>query len=232
MATPAKALPSTTWTFTTTAAPKVTVRTPASAANSIAVASNISTTFSEAVTGVAATTFTLKNTVTGVAVPSAVSYNTTTRVATLNPTANLVADTRYTAVLTGGSAAIRDSQGTGLATHSWTFTTGPAPVVSARVPAVNATAVRRANNITVNFSESVLGVGTPTLNLRNATTGVVVAATVTRNGTTNQWIVNPTASLAANTRYTVRVNGGATLIRDAAINPLVSTSWTFTTGAS
>ncbi|MDO2935640.1 Ig-like domain-containing protein [Paeniglutamicibacter sulfureus] len=226
------ALPTTTWTFTTNAAPTVTVRTPASGAKSVAVAGNVSTTFSEPVTGVGATTFTLKNAATGAAIPSAVSYNATTRVATLNPTANLAADTRYTAVLTGGTTAIRDAQGAPLATHSWTFTTGPAPVVSARVPAVNATAIRRANNITVTFSEAVLGVGTTTLNLRNATTGAVVSATVTRNGTTNQWILNPAASLAANTRYTVRVTGGTTAIRDAAINPLVSTSWSFTTGAS
>ncbi|MBV1781375.1 Ig-like domain-containing protein [Paeniglutamicibacter sp. ABSL32-1] len=225
-------LPTASWTFTTTAAPAVTVRTPASGAKSVAVAGNVSTTFSEAVAGVGATTFTLKNTTTGAAIPSAVTYNATTRVATLNPTANLAADTRYTAVLTGGSTAIRDGQGTPLATHSWTFTTGPTPAVSARVPAVNATAIRRANNITVTFTEAVLGVGTPTLNLRNATTGAVVSATVTRNGTTNQWILNPAASLAANTRYTVRVTGGTTAIRDAATNPLVSTSWSFTTGAS
>ncbi len=225
------ALPTTTWTFTTNAAPTVTVRTPASGAKSVAVASNVSVTFSETVAGVGPTTFTLKNTTTGAAIPSAVSYNATTRVATLNPTTNLAVDTRYTAVLTGGTAAIRDVQGTPLATHSWTFTTGPAPAVSARVPAVNATAVPRANNITVTFTEAVLGVGTSTLNLRNATTGAVVSATVTRNGTTNQWILNPASSLAANTRYTVRVTGGTTAIRDAAINPLVSTSWTFTTGA-
>ena len=225
------ALPTTTWTFTTNAAPTVTVRTPASGAKSVAVASNVSVTFSETVAGVGPTTFTLKNTTTGAAIPSAVSYNATTRVATLNPTTNLAVDTRYTAVLTGGTAAIRDVQGTPLATHSWTFTTGPAPAVSARVPAVNATAVPRSNNITVTFTEAVLGVGTSTLNLRNATTGAVVSATVTRNGTTNQWILNPASSLAANTRYTVRVTGGTTAIRDAAINPLVSTSWTFTTGA-
>ena len=43
---------------------------------------------------------------TGTLVPSAVTYNAVTRVMTINPTANLAADTRYTVRLTGG---IRDA---------------------------------------------------------------------------------------------------------------------------
>ena len=80
----------------------------------------------------------------GVAVAAAVSYNATTRVATLNPNANLAAGTSYTATLTGG---IADTAGAPLAQRTWSFTTAaaapvnPAPTVTARTPAINATGV-------------------------------------------------------------------------------------------
>jgi hypothetical protein len=54
-----------------------------------------------------------------------VTYNATTRVATLNPNATLAANTRFTATLTGGAAAIRDAGGNPIPTTSWSFTTGP-----------------------------------------------------------------------------------------------------------
>jgi len=36
---------------------------------------------------------------------------------------------------------------------------------------------------------------------------------VTRNGTTNQWILNPGVTLAPGTRYPVTLTGAATAIR-------------------
>ena len=111
---------------------------------------------------------------------------------------------------------------------------GPAPTVTARTPAVNATAVPRANNITATFSEAVTGASTTTFVIRPVATpnSTPIAGTVTRNGTTNQWILNPTASLAANTQYRVNLIGCTTTgIRDAANNPLINVNWTFTTGA-
>jgi len=44
-------------------------------------------------------------------------------------------------------------------------------------------------------------------------------------------ILNPSASLAPGTVYTVALTGGPTAIRDLAGNPLASSSWTFTSGA-
>ncbi|NKX49466.1 Ig-like domain-containing protein, partial [Arthrobacter deserti] len=52
-----------------------------------------------------------------------------------------------------------------------------------------------------------------------------------RNGTTNQWILNPKSSLAANTKYTVTLTGGSTAIRGGAGNPFKTGSWSFTTGS-
>jgi hypothetical protein len=199
---------------------------------SFAVANNVTATFNEAVTGVSGTTFRLQPVTAtgalGTAVAATVSYNATTRVATLNPTANLTADTKYTVTLTN---AIKDVAGNPLANTTWTFTTGPAPTVSARTPASGATAVSRTANITATFSEAVSGVGATTFTLKDAVTGTAITATVSRNGTTNQWILNPGPTLAANTRFTVTLTGGTGSIRDLAGNPLATTSWSFTTGA-
>jgi titin len=219
----------------TNPAPAVTARAPAVDATAVGAAANITATFSEEVTGVNTTTFAIRPAATPTAAPIAgtVTRSGTTNRWILDPTANLAADTRYTVTLTGGATAIRDLAGAPLAGLSWSYTTGPAPTVTARAAAVNAVAVPRANNITATFSEAVQGVSTTTFVIRPAATpnAAPIAGTVTRNGTTNQWILNPNATLAANTQYRVTLTGGATAIRDGANNPLANVTWTFTTGA-
>ncbi|BAS10897.1 hypothetical protein AHiyo4_43190 [Arthrobacter sp. Hiyo4] len=59
----------------------------------------------------------------------------------------------------------------------------------------------------------------------------MVTAAVFRNGTTNQWILDPQNTLAAKTKYTVTVTGGGTSIRDLAGNQLATKTWQFTTGS-
>ena len=217
---------------TTNPAPTVTARTPAVNAVSVAAGANITATFSEAVQGVTTTTFAVRPAATPTAAPIAgtVTQNGTTNQWILNPTANLAADTRYTVTLTGGATAIRDSQGAALTTTSWSFTTGPAPTLTARSPGVNATAVGRTANVTATFSENVQAVSGTTFTLRNPA-GTLITAVVSRNGTTNQWILNPGVTLAANTVYRVNLVGGANGIKDLAGNPLANITWTFTTGA-
>jgi subtilisin family serine protease len=218
------------WSFTTAAAPTVTARTPGANGTAVAAGSNITATFSTAVQGVTGSSFLVKNAA-GTVVPAAVTYSATTRTATLNPAANLANDAKYTATLTGGATSIRDTAGTPLATTSWTFTTGPAPVITAMTPRPGATLVRRASNIAVTFSEAIQGAVTGTVTLNNAATGATLTATVSRNGSTNQWILNPSATLAARTTYAVTVTGGATAVRDLAGNPLKPAGWTFTTAS-
>jgi hypothetical protein len=231
-------LANTSWTFTTagattpadTTAPTVTARTPAGSPTGAAVTTNVTATFSEGVQGVSGTTFTLKAGTATVA--ATVSYDLGTRVATLDPTANLAPSTQYTATLTGGPSAIRDAANNALATVSWTFTTAAAPAdttaptVTARTPGVNPTGASRTGNITATFSEAVQGVSGTTFTLKTAS-GATVSAVVSRNGATNQWILNPNATLASRTTYTVTLTGGA--ITDLAGNPLANTSWSFTT---
>ncbi|MFE4544994.1 Ig-like domain-containing protein [Arthrobacter sp. NPDC056727] len=211
-----------------TVAPAVTGRAPASAATGVGTGTNVTATFSEFVQGVSGSTFTLKNAA-GVTVPAAVTYDQAARRATLDPTAPLTPSTTYTATLTGGTATIRDLGNRPLASNTWRFTTSSAPTVTSRAPGINSTGALRTANVTATFSKPVNGVSTATFTLKNAATGAAVTATVTRNGTTNQWILNPAATLAAGTRYTA-ATGGPAAVRDVAGTPLASTAWSFTTG--
>ncbi|WP_461186602.1 Ig-like domain-containing protein [Arthrobacter sp. Z4-13] len=214
-----------------TVAPTVASRAPASGATGVGTGTNITATFSEFVQGISGTTLTLKNAA-GTTIPATVTYDQATRRATLDPTALLTPNTTYTATLTGGTAAIRDLANRPLASTSWRFTTSTAPTVTSRTPGVNATGVLRTANITATFSKPVNGVSATTFTLKNTATGAAVTATVTRNGTTNQWILNPATTLAASTRYTATITGGPGTIRDVAGTPLATTSWSFTTGTS
>lgn len=211
-------------------APTVTAASPGAQSTAVPVASNVTATFSTDVQGVGAGTFVLRNAA-GTAIPATVSYNASTRTGTLDPSASLAADGTFTATLTGGSTGIRDAAGTPLASTSWTFITGPAPTVTGFTPGSNALLVRRSNNISVTFSEAVQGVSTATFTVKNAAGGAVVAAAVVRNGTTNQWILDPQYALSAKTKYTVTVTGGGTAIRDLAGNQLATLTWQFTTGS-
>ena len=214
----------------TVPAPTVTALTPAPNKTAVPVGSNVTAIFSTPVQGLGTGTFVLKNSA-GAAIPAAVSYNATTRTATLDPASNLAADGTFTATLVGGATAIRDAAGTPLATTSWTFVTGPAPTVAGFTPGSDAHLVKRSNNVTVTFSEAVQGVSTATFTVKNASTGAVVAAAVFRNGSTNQWVLDPQQSLSAKTKYTVTVSGGAAAVRDLAGNQLATKSWQFSTGS-
>lgn len=187
---------------------------------------NVTTTFSEPVTGVSTASFRLTDP-TGTAVAATVTYNATTRTAVLDPTAALAPDTRYDVRLT---SAILDGAGQPVLTERWRFSTGPVPAVTTSNPLPGATGYQRSRSLTVTFSEAVLGVSTASLVLTGPS-GALVPAVVTRNGTTNIWVLDPVATLARSTTYTVSVAGGIIGIHDAAYNILYSESWTFTTAA-
>ena len=210
--------------------PTVTAKSPVSLATRVAQTANATATFSTAVQGVSATTMRLKNPA-GSVLPAAVSYNATTRVATLNPSVTLAADTKYSVSLTGGATGIRDGAENPLVSTGWSFTTGPAPTITTRTPASGATGASRTASVSVTFSEGMLGVAASTVKLKTSATGTAVAAVVSRSGTTNRWILNPSATLAANTSFTVTVTGGSTLVRDLAGNPVSTSTWKFSTGS-
>lgn len=207
-----------------TTAPTVTGRAPAAGATAVARTVNTTATFSEDV-AVGAGSFTLTGP--AGAVPAAVTYDATTRTATLDPAADLVAGTRYTAALTG----VTDRAGNALPATSWSFTTvappadTTAPTVTGRAPAAGATNVARTANATATFSEAVTGTSPTTVTLRRGKSAV--AAAVSYDATTRTVTLDPSTTLQARSTYTVGLTNG---IRDAAGNALAGTTWTFTTG--
>lgn len=225
------------WDFITGPSPTVITTNPAAGATGISLGTTttrtpLSATFSEAVTGLptsAASTpnFTLKLGTATIA--SKVTYNATTRMATLTPDAPLVSDRTYTLSL---SNAVKDVAGNPLTTKTWTFITGPAPVVTARTPAVNATGVSRTANITATFSEAVTGLpSTPTANanftIKRTSSSAAFASVASYSSTTKVATLNPTGTLLAYTQYTVTLSSG---IKDTAGNLLAPVTWNFTTG--
>ncbi len=117
----------TTWTFTTGPNPTITATTPATGATGVLRNSNVTATFSEAITGFAvAGKVRIERVSTGTEVASAVTFNTTTRVLTINPGTSLLANTQYRVTITGGTTGVRDLAGNPLTTRIWTFTTGAA----------------------------------------------------------------------------------------------------------
>ncbi len=180
------------------APPTVTARSPLTGATNIPVGDNITATFSEPVNGVNATRFTLRQgtATTGALIARAVTYDPATRTATLNPNANLAANTQYTARLLAG---ITDASGAPLPPVTWSFrTTAPntPPTVTARSPGSRRVRGCVGTNVTATFSEPVVGVngGTFTLRQGTATTGPLVASTVTSTATTAT--LNPTTNLS------------------------------------
>jgi hypothetical protein len=107
-------------TASANAAPTITARSPASGAAGVNLAPGVNVIFSEAVTGVSASTMVLRDAIFGTVIPSTVSYDSATHRALLRPGSSLALGRAYRVSL---SSAIRDLQGAALASTSWTFRT-------------------------------------------------------------------------------------------------------------
>jgi len=148
------------------------------------------------------------------------------------PTANGTYVIRSRAVDDSGNL---EAPGAGITvTAGTTVPDTTAPTVIAVSPANNATGVARNVNLSVTFSEAIdpSTINSTTIELRNASTNALVAATVTYDAATRRAILNPSGNLAIRTRFTATVRGGATdpRVKDLAGNPLApSLTWSFTT---
>ena len=218
--------------------PTVTSTNPANGATAVPVNRKIAAVFSKAMDPLTITTatFTLVSGTTSVA--GVVTYdNSASKVATFAPTANLAANTTFTATITTGA---KDQAGNSLASpFVWTFTTGAtadttAPTVSSTNPASAATGVALNQKIAATFSKVMdsITISSPatTFTLKQGTT--VVPGVATYAGTTATF--TPTANLAASTAYTATITNGA---KDLAGNALAGggsapNPWTFTTGTT
>src|SRR5262249_44801080 len=111
------------WSFTTadTIPPTIVAAAPAANATSIGVATSVTARFSEAVQ--AGTISFVLTDASGNAVGASGSYNAPSLTATLTPSAPLVAQTTYTAIVSGAL----DMAGNVMVPVSWSFTTSAAP---------------------------------------------------------------------------------------------------------
>ena len=107
-----------------TTPPTITARTPAVFATGVDVAISPTASFSEAMNPSTLTTSTFTLVQQGQSTPLAATVSYASQVATLDPTANLAANTTYTATVKGGSSGAKDVAGNPLdADVDWTFTT-------------------------------------------------------------------------------------------------------------
>lgn len=203
----------------------VTVK-PVDGAKAAQVGTNVVATFSTQVSGVDGTTFRLVDTTTSAVVPATVTYLSSANMAILDPTANLAPDRLYRAQLTSAIKSGNDV----LAPTTWTFLTGPGPVMSYYWPYVADTGVEPTTIIQATFTEPVTGVNASTFFARNLATGALITGTITSSSNGKIWRIFPSAPMAEDTKYRVSIVGGVTAVRDLAGNPFSSVNWEFLTG--
>jgi len=210
-----------TWSFTTGPSPIVVSTSPASGALNVSVTANVTATFNEAMNASTLNTGTFLLAKGSTSVAGTVTYSNNT--ATFNPNASLDADSVYTATLTSG---VRDADGNVLSGgYSWSFTTGPSPIVVSTSPVNGGANVALNADITAVFSETMNASTIDADTFLLMTGSATVAGTVTYSGTTATF--NPSANLAADTVYTAKITTGA---KDTDGNALASEYvWSFTT---
>ncbi|MHB9020827.1 MAG: ice-binding family protein [Halothiobacillus sp.] len=120
------------WTFTTstpdTTRPTVVLENPADNASNVALNNPVNAKFSEPMDPSTITTANFSLQVSGPPVGSpltgTVSYNSQTHIATFTPTSALLANTTYTATITGAKDLAGNLLAPGSVPNPWTFTTG------------------------------------------------------------------------------------------------------------
>lgn len=217
-----------------TTPPAVTSTVPSSGETNVAIGTDVTAIFSEALDPLTITTATFELRDAGdIPVLAAVSYAGATRTATLTPNGALNANTTYTATVKAGVA---DAAGNALtADINWTFSTAPvdttAPTVLATLPATGATGIATTASITATFDEPMASATlTTTTFALSVQGGATVSAAVTYDAATRTATLSPSAALAPDTTYTATIKGGAGGVEDVAGNALASDYvWSFTT---
>ncbi|MCT7956699.1 Ig-like domain-containing protein [Laspinema palackyanum] len=227
-----------------TTAPTATSFTPVDNATNIAVGANLVVNFNEAIqkgTGNIVIKKVSDNSVVETIAVTDAKITVSGSTVTINPTADLAADTDYYVEIANG--AIKDSAGNNYAgitgATAWNFKTAlpadtTAPTATSFTPVDNATNIAVGANLVVNFNEAIQK-GTGNIVIKKVSDNSVVEtiavtdAKITVSGSTVT--INPTADLAADTDYYVEIANGA--IKDSAGNNYAgitgATAWNFTT---
>ena len=212
--------------------PTVSSTAPADGATGVAINTNITATFSEAMDSstINRTTFTVAAGATDVSGTVTLSADSLT--ATFDPASDLEPSTDYTVTLT---RRIKDLSGNALPDRKvWTFTTGTAadttpPVVSFRNPVNGTTGVLVTATISATFSEAMQASTITTDTFTVTETDLTpVTGIVAYNATTKIATFTPTGGLAPSTQYIATITTG---VKDLAGNAMVANDdWIFTTG--
>ena len=228
--------------------PTVTSTSPAAsspALTDIATSTDVSATFSKAMTAATvSSSFTLACPA-AASVPATVSYDATSHTATLTPASALPANTVCQASI---STAATDASGIALAApFTWTFSTAASadvtrPTVTVTLPANAASGVPTNTRITAAFSEAMApsSVNPTTFQVTDTTLGKPVPGTVTYTVASHTATFTPTTMpLASRDLFTATIGAAATdlagngLAGNPAALPAASAyAWTFTTATT
>lgn len=229
-----------------TTRPRVTATLPAAGASSVAINRTITATFSESMDPATISAASFRVIGPGATVVAGVvTYSLDARTASFTPAAALPVNTLFTATVTTGATdlagnALAGNQGPlpGASNYVWTFTTGATadttpPTVTLVNPAPLASGVCLQRSVNATFSEpmdpATINASTFTLQVTGPPLGAALVGTVSYDATTRVATLDPSASLLANTNYTVTVTTGA---RDLTSNALAANRiWTFSTGS-
>ena len=222
------------WSFTSgKSTPTITLTNPLNNEINVAINHNLVATFSESMNSLTidVSSFTL-SAPNAVAIAGTVSLDAASNTAIFQPNINLNSGTLYTATIT---TAATSAAGMSLTSdYSWSFTTIPAPDVTA--PTVISTDPLDSSidfpinrDLVAKFSEALdpSSVNSTSFIVTDTATGTSVLGSVAYAGTSVTF--NPANDLAANTQYTATLT---TTITDLATpaNPLANNySWSFTT---
>jgi Big-like domain-containing protein len=221
------------WTFTTVdnTPPTALITSPPRGNNDIQPNAVVIVRFSEAMdpATINNATLILRNTTAGANVDGTIIMSELNSVATLTPSAPLVAGSAYTTTVTVGAKDVAGNALRNEETSNFFTTSTPdtiRPEVSTTTPADETTGVATNGVVRARFSENVSGVSSSSFILKKTATGELVTGTVTYDGSFTEGTFTPSGVLAPNTSYTATLT---TAIQDFAGNLLVPKTFTFTT---
>lgn len=221
------------WKFTTDYRDSVRIqdRSPAADATNVPVDANITFKFSAPMyaSSINDNNIYIRRSGYSTNISASVSYNSSSRTVTITPDSNLRYDTEYIVYVTSN---VKDSDRISISPASWKFRTMPEDYlrIIERDPAPGAENVAVNKQITMKFSKAMRSttITNGNIYLRKSGTSTNVPATVSYDSSTRIATLSPDSVLAGNTEYTVYVTAN---VKDADLNPISATNWSFKTKA-
>ena len=216
--------------------PTVRSFSPAPGAINVSLDANVIATFNEQIDSSTVNNSTVElHDPSGALTTATVSYNSASRAVTLDPTAPLAGETKYTAVVKGGDAGIKDLAGNPLAAdQTWSFTTATPPRVFSITPARDAVNISLYVTPVAIFTQPLdpTTVGSSTVMLTDVTNTPINSKIFLRGG--GMILLTPDEPLQHGQKYTMTLKGGPgnPRITNSEGTPLASDyEWSFTTAS-